>query len=287
MNKLLMTLCLALILMIAGCSSTTKTEETPSKERIISLMPSNTEILYDLGANNEIIGVSTEDDYPEQVNEKEKFDGMKLDYEALLKAKPTMIFAHESMEKAQEKTLKKLKDKGIKVIVVNDADSFDGLYESISQIAKATDKQAEGKVLIEDMKRQIKEIAISYKDRVKGKKVFLEISQNPDIYTGGNHTLMNDLLKQLGVINIFSGIEGYQAVSTEAIVKKNPDIIISTSGVPEKELDKLVKKRNGFSNVGAVKHNHIHAVDPDTVSRPGPRIAQGMETIAKAIAHEK
>ncbi|MCU7557457.1 ABC transporter substrate-binding protein [Macrococcus capreoli] len=276
-----------LMMVIAGCGNKAVVKQDKSEERIISLIPSNTEILYALGLGKEIIGVSTVDDYPKQVEDKEKFDGMKLDYEALLKAKPTMVFAHESMEKAQEKTLQKLKDKGIKVIIVSDASSFDGLYQSIGQIAKATHKEQQGQTLIEDIKKQVKATTDKYKQTIAGKKVFIEVSSNPDIYTGGNHTLMNDLLNQLGAQNIFSGIEGYQAVSAEAIVKKNPDIIISTSEMPEKELIKVVKSRNGFSDVNAVKHNQIFAVDPDTVSRPGPRIAQGMEAIAKVITNEK
>ncbi|MGK0554744.1 ABC transporter substrate-binding protein [Macrococcus capreoli] len=276
-----------LMMVIAGCGNKAVVKQDKSEERIISLIPSNTEILYALGLGKEIIGVSTVDDYPKQVEDKEKFDGMKLDYEALLKAKPTMVFAHESMEKAQEKTLQKLKDKGIKVIIVSDASSFDGLYQSIGQIAKATHKEQQGQTLIEDIKKQVKATTDKYKQTIAGKKVFIEVSSNPDIYTGGNHTLMNDLLNQLGAQNIFSGVEGYQVVSAEAIVKKNPDIIISTSEMPEKELIKVVKSRNGFSDVNAVKHNQIFAVDPDTVSRPGPRIAQGMEAIAKVILNEK
>ncbi|WP_414054744.1 ABC transporter substrate-binding protein [Macrococcus equi] len=285
MKKTLFVMMLILLVILSGCNA--KKEHSDSQQRIISLIPSNTEILYALGLDKEIIGVSTVDNYPKQVKDKEKFDGMKLDYEAVLKAKPTMVFAHESMEQAQEKTIKKLKSKRIKVIVVHDANSFDTLYQSITQVAHATHKEAKGKALISDMKQQVKEIAGKYKDVIHGKKVFLEMSSHPDIYTGGNHTLMNDLLKQLGAENIFSGIEGYQAVSAEAIVKKNPDIIISTSGSSQKELEKEVKARNGFNHVKAVTDNQVHAINPDTVSRPGPRIAQGMETIAKAVADEK
>ncbi|WP_414048829.1 heme/hemin ABC transporter substrate-binding protein [Macrococcus animalis] len=287
MKKNLFMLFITIIMITTGCNSIENSQETKETQRIISLIPSNTEILYELGVYKEIIGVSTSDNYPQQVKDKEKFDGMKLDYESILRAKPTMIFAHESMEKAQEKTLKKLRSKGIKVVVVNDATSFEGLYESIEQIAVATGKQAEGKALIEDLKKQVKEIAIKYQKHVKDKRILIEVSSNPDIYTGGNHTLMNDLLKQLGAVNIFSGIEGYQAVSMEAIVKSNPDIILSTSEISNQDLMKEVKSRNGFSKVKAVKNNQIHAVNADLVSRPGPRIAQGMEEIAKVIAHEK
>ncbi|MCE4957768.1 ABC transporter substrate-binding protein [Macrococcoides caseolyticum] len=277
---------LIFLLLLTGCNGNETSKKSESKTRIISLIPSNTEILYELGLYKEMIGVSTVDDYPKQVEEKEKFDGMKLDYEALLKAKPTMIFAHESMAKSQEKTLKKLRSKGIKVIVVNDADSFDALYESIRQIAQATNKEAQGDTLIKDMKRQIKETTLKYKHKVSGKKVFVEISSQPEIYTAGNHTLINDVLKQLGADNIFSGIEGYQAVSTEAIVKKNPDVIVSISGASNKDLKQEIKTRNGFNKVNAVNNNHIHAIDPNIVSRPGPRVAQGMEVLAKAIADE-
>lgn len=275
------------MLLFIGCQNAKPAKHNEQQERIISLIPSNTEILYQLGVSNQLVGVSTLDDYPKEIQHIEKFDGMKLDYEEILKAEPTIIFAHESMAKAQEKTLQKFKDKGIKVVIVNNAESLNGLYESIHQIAKTVHKQQEAKTLTRDIKRQIDEIAIKYKDKLHNKKVMIEVSSKPDIYTSGNNTLLNDLIEKLGCKNAFSGIEGYQAVNVEAIVQNNPDVILSTNATSNQEFQREVASRNGFRHISAVQQKQVFAVDANLVSRPGPRVAQGMELIAKAIANEK
>ena len=107
MKQKLWVFLIVIILIAAGCSAPTKTDKKdnqdkaenaqkskPKYHRIISLMPSNTEILYQLGLGDDIVGVSTVDDYPNDVKHKQKFDAMKLNKEQLLKAKPDLIVAH-------------------------------------------------------------------------------------------------------------------------------------------------------------------------------------------------
>ncbi|MCO4097287.1 heme/hemin ABC transporter substrate-binding protein [Macrococcoides canis] len=276
--KRILTLLMTLFL-LTGCTG--QTNET-TEERIISLMPSNTEILYTLGMGDEMVGVSTVDDYPKAVEHVEKFDAMQLNYETLLKAKPTLIFAHESMT-SQEKLLKRLSDKGIKVVTVKDAQNFEELYASIDQIGKAVHKEKEANQLEGKIKEDIKQVIDKYHKKLSGKKVLVEVSPAPEIYTGGKGTMFDDMIHQLGSVNVFHDINGWQPVNSEAIIKRNPDVIIATSDLSDEAYKASVEKRGGFSNLNAVKHGAVYTIDADAISRPGPRIAQGLKELAETI----
>lgn len=271
---LLITLCV-----LTGCNGQTNNVK---EERIISLMPSNTEILYALGMKEEMVGVSTVDDYPKEVKNLEKFDAMQLNYEALLKAKPTIVFAHESMT-SQEKVLKRLNNKGIKVVMVKDAQNFDEMYASIDQIGKAIHKEKEANQLEKKIKEDIKQVIGEYHNKLVDKKVLVEVSPAPEIYTGGKGTLFDDMIHQLGSVNIFHDINGWQPVNSEAIIKRNPDVIIATSDLSDEAYKASVEKRGGFSNVNAVKRDAVYTIDADEISRPGPRIAKGLKELAETI----
>lgn len=271
---LLITLCV-----LTGCNGQTNNVK---EERIISLMPSNTEILYALGMKEEMVGVSTVDDYPKEVKNLEKFDAMQLNYEALLKAKPTIVFAHQSMT-SQEKVLKRLNNKGIKVVMVKDAQNFDEMYASIDQIGKAIHKEKEANQLEKKIKEDIKQVIGEYHNKLADKKVLVEVSPAPEIYTGGKGTLFDDMIHQLGSVNIFHDINGWQPVNSEAIIKRNPDVIIATSDLSDEAYKASVEKRGGFSNVNAVKRDAVYTIDADEISRPGPRIAKGLKELAETI----
>ncbi|UTH13637.1 ABC transporter substrate-binding protein [Macrococcus equipercicus] len=278
MKKLL----LIILLVLTGCQHAAA-PTTEKSMRIISLMPSNTEILYRLGLGRNIIGVSTVDDYPKDVATKQQFDSFNLNKEALLKAQPTLIVAHESAKAAEEKILSALQQKGIKVIYVKDATSLTEIDDTFMQIAKATDRVKEGRQLSAEVNKEIKEVSRKY-PAAAGSRVFMEVSGEPEIYTGGRGTLFDDMLTTLHATNVFHDIEGWQPVSKEAIVRKNPDILITTSGQQEADYRKTVDGRGGFRQVTAVKKSRVYALNDDLLSRPGPRIAKGLEALAAVLA---
>ncbi len=161
--------------------------------RIVSLMPSNTEILYELGLGKYIVAYSTVDDYPKDVKEgKKQFDALNLNKEELLKAKPDLILAHESQKATANKVLSSLEKQGIKVVYVKDAQSIDETYNTFKQIGKLThhDKQAEQLLRIKD---NIDKVIDSIPAHHKKSKVFIEVCiQEPLKYIqqGSIHFLM-------------------------------------------------------------------------------------------------
>lgn len=281
-----------LAVILAACSTnsdkSTKNEQSEkSYDRIISLIPSNTEILYELGLGDKVVGVSTVDDYPKEVKDKKQFNAMKLNKEALLKAKPDLILAHESQKSTDGKVLNGLKDSGVKVVYVKDAQSIDEMYETFKQVGKVTGKEKEANALVKETKNNIKKVVNSVPKDAKSQKVFMEVSSEPEIYTAGKNTFFDDMLKQLKAKNSFSNLDGWQKVSKESIIKKNPDVMISTMGISEKDYQQIIDKRGGFESLNAVQKGRIEAVNGDQISRPGPRIDDGLKALRDAIYNEK
>ena len=255
-----------------------------SYKRIVSLMPSNTEILYELGLGKDIVGVSTVDDYPKDVKkEKKQFDTMNLNKEALLKVKPDLILAHESQKGTSKKVLDSLEKNGVKVVYVKDAQSLDQTYETFKQIGKVTGREHEAKELIDETKHNVEKVIKSVPRHHRSQSVFMEVSSKPEIYTAGKHTFFDDMLAQLDAKNSFSNIEGWKPVDKEGIIKKNPDILISTEGLSKSDYYKVIKKRDGFRQIKAVKNGRIETVNGDEISRPGPRIDEGLKQLRDAI----
>ncbi|PTL17571.1 ABC transporter substrate-binding protein [Staphylococcus gallinarum] len=274
------------VVLLTACSTGQKETEHAEKakyNRIISLMPSNTETLYELGLGKKVIGVSTVDDYPKAVKDKKQFDAMKLNKEALLKANPDLILAHESQKSTAGDVLKSLSKSGVKVVYVKDAQSISEMYDTFKQIGKVTGKENQANALVKETKQNIKKIKDSVPKDAKSQKVFMEVSSEPEIYTSGNHTFFNDMLKTLYAKNSFEDVNGWQKVSKEDIIKKNPDIMISTMGETEKTYAKKVKQRGGFDKINAVKNDKLKAVNGDEISRPGPRLDDGLKELKEAI----
>lgn len=281
------------ILLLAGChfnddhsdQTGKKTNKVP--QRIVSLIPSNTEILYELGLGKHVVGVSTVDDYPKEVRNKTQFDAMKLNKEALIKAQPDLILAHESQKASQEKVLKSLENSGIKVVYVKEAHSLDEMYQSFEQIGQVTHKEKEAKALVQDTKANVEKVVNDVKSRKEQPKVFVEIASEPEIYTVGQQTFMNDMLTQLKVKNVFDDQKGWPTVSKEQIIKKNPDVMLTTSGISSKDYQEAVQQRSGFDQINAVKKHRVIALNDDLLSRPGPRIDEAMKKLSDAIDAQK
>lgn len=257
------------LLLLAGCNfnddHSDETGKTTNKvpNRIISLIPSNTEVLYELGLGDHVVGVSTVDDYPKEVRHKTQFDAMKLNKEALIKAQPDLILAHESQKASQEKVLKSLENSGIKVVYVKDAQSLNEMYQSFEQIGQATHKENAAKALVKETKANVEKVVNKAKSRKEQPKVFIEIASEPEIYTVGKQTFMNDMLTKLKAKNVFDDHKGWPTVSKEDIIKKNPDVMLTTSGIFTKEYQSVVQQRSGFEDINAIKKQRVEALNDD------------------------
>jgi len=258
-------------------------EEAP--KTIVSMMPSNTEILFALGLNEEIVGVNDYDNYPEEALEKEKIGGMEFNVEKIVSMNPDIVFAHESSLGMGEAGLQQIRDAGVKVFVVKNAADFNETYTTIEEIGRATGKLAEAQKIVEDMKAKVEEVKEKVAKVETKKTVFVETSDVPEIYTPGKGTFMQEILDMVNAENIAADQEGWFKIEPEEIVSRNPDVIIVMySYVPG--IVESVKARDGFASISAVKNDAVVQVDENLTSRTGPRLAEGLEEVAKAIYPE-
>ncbi|AIM14892.1 iron ABC transporter substrate-binding protein [Bacillus sp. X1(2014)] len=261
-----------------------KIEKKP--EKIVSLIPSNTEIAFALGLGDEVVGVSDFDNYPEEVNKKEKIGGMEFNQEKVISLKPDLVLAHASTALNSQAALQQLKDVGIPVLVVNDAQNFEQVYDSIKMIGKATGQSENAEKLIADMKKRLAELKTKAAEIKEKKKVLIEVSPEPEIYTTGKNTFMNEMLSWINAENIAADQEGWIKMDQEAMIQKNPDVIITTYGYYVENPAEKVLSRKGWENVKAIKNKQVIDINSDRVTRSGPRIVEGVEDLAKAIYPE-
>jgi len=253
-------------------------------ERMISLIPSNTEILFGLGLNDEIVGVNDYDDYPPEVADKEKVGSTEFNIEQIIALQPDIVFAHESGMASLGGAMEQLEAAGVKVFIVANASNFNDIYTTIEQLGRATGKLPEAQKTIANMKAKVEEVQAKLQD-VKPKKVFVEISDEPEIYTPGKNTFMQEMLDMIHAENIAADTDGWFKIDAEQIITKNPDVIVVTYNYVPDILTKI-PQRAGFETITAVKNKAIVQVDENTTSRQGPRLADGLEELAKAIYPE-
>ncbi|KRG15865.1 ABC transporter substrate-binding protein [Lederbergia galactosidilytica] len=257
-------------------------------KRIVSLMPSNTEIVFALEKGDNLVGASTEyDNYPEEVNEIEKVAAnFELNVEKVLSLKPDLVLAHGSNLTTWESGLKQLEDSGVTVLVIEDAQSFKAVYQTIETIGKALGKKDEANEIVENMQAKLADITEKTTEIANDEKksVFVEISPAPEIYAAGTGTFMNEMLEAIHSENIVEE-EGYPTLNEEAVIKSNPDVIIVNYSYVEDAVDQVLQ-RAAWKDVTAVKEKQVYQVDEDLVSRSGPRIIEGVEELAKAIYPE-
>jgi iron complex transport system substrate-binding protein len=255
-------------------------------EKIVSLIPSNTEIVFALGLDKEVVGVTDFDNYPEAATKKEKIGGQEINLEKIVSLTPDLVLAHASWASTAEAGLQQLKDAGIPVLVVNDAQNFDQVFDSIDLIGKAVGETTKADALISGMKEKLEEIKAKAGEIKEKKKVLVEVSPAPEIYTTGKNTFMDQMLSVINAENIANDQEGWIKIDQEEMIKRNPDVIVTTYGFYVKNPVEQVLSRKGWETVNAVKNKHVVDVDSDRVTRSGPRIVEGVEDLAKAIYPE-
>lgn len=253
---------------------------------IVSMIPSNTEILFALGLNEEIVGVSDYDNYPTEATSTEKIGGMTFNVEKIISLNPDLVLAHESALGTWDAGLEQLRNAGIQVYTVANAETFEATYETIEVIGEITDKSTEAFEIVEEMKAKVQEVQAKVATVDTKKKVLVEISPEPEIYSPAGNTFMNEMLTIINAENLISDMEGWVKLDPEEIVKRNPDVIVTTYGAFTPDATQLVLNRNGFANVSAIQKKAVVDVDADITGRMGPRLAEGLEILAKAVYPE-
>jgi iron complex transport system substrate-binding protein len=277
-------LLLAIILTLAGCGGQTQTPTassitddlgnsillTKTPERIVSLTPNTTEIVYYLGLGGNLVGRSNYCNYPPEVSKVLSIgDPMSLSVEKIVELKPDLVVANRMIP---IEILEKIKSLGI-IVAAFDPMTVDGVLETIDKIANLCHVQPK----TSDLKAELDK----YKKPLGSKLVYVEIWNDPPTTYGAN-TFGSDMVKWVGGKNLGDELKGaYPMTTDEALIKLNPQIVI----LPTKN-DKIVeqfKARKGLDAIDAVKNNQIFAIDEDIISRPGPRILDAINALSEHI----
>lgn len=270
-------LVLIVLLFINTCSFS----QTP-KLRIISLAPSTTEILFALGLDDEILGVSLFCNYPPKARTKEKVGTFSQpNIEKILSLRPDFIFCTGLEQKPAIAQLRQLNLK----VCVSDPANLKELFVSIKEIGVLTKREKEAEGLIRKMQEEIKEISseVQFIPQEKRPKVFVEIWHEP-LMTIGKGTFIDELITLAGGLNIaYDTRNPYGYFSAEQVIKRNPDCIILGYMSKEKPL-KTFKKRLGWTKISAVQNNRIYSdINPDLFLRAGPRLTEGLKEIYQRL----
>lgn len=254
---------------------------------IVSIQASNTEIAFALGLGDKLIGRSDYDNYPKEALKIQKVGGQDINAELVLSLLPDIALVTDYHYKTHPDVIKQFEEAGINVVVVGSATSFEDVYGNIELIGKATGTKTEAEKIVADMKERLQVIKDKAAESVTDKKkVWVEVSPGPDIFTTGKNTFMHEMLESIQAINAAEDQDGWVKMTEEEIVKLNPDVIITTYGYRMENPTAEVLNREGWAEVPAVKNGKVFDVDNDTVTRPGPRLIEGVETLAELIYPE-
>lgn len=244
--------------------------------RIVSLAPANTEILFALGLGEKVVGVTTYCDYPAEAKDKPKIgDFVSPNLEAIAAARPDLVLATGGV---QADVIAKLEGLGAKVVVF-DPQSVEGVRRAIRTTGRITGEMDTALHVDGQLQSVIDEVVGAVPQGARRARAFIEIGQNP-LFTTGGGTILDDMVRIAYGANVVTQ-PGYVAYSLEQLVKQDPEVYLATKGTMSDPAD--VDKRPGYSALDAVKNGRVYVLDDNLVTRPGPRIGQGLMSIAKAL----
>lgn len=252
--------------------------------RVVSLAPTNTEIIFAVGAGALLVGDTEYCDYPAEAAELPKIGGYSADtisVETVLSLKPDLVLADAT---GQETVITALEQAGIQVFSL-DAASFEEVYANIAVIGKITDHAADAAALVDSMKARVAavEAKVAGIPTAERPTVFWEVWDEP-LMTAGPNTFSGQMIQMAGGTSIFADLtEDYPQVSAEEIVKRNPAFILGPDTHGDKLTAEQLAGRTGWEGIAAVQNNKIFLIDGNTSSRSGPRIVDALEDIAAAL----
>ena len=252
-------------------------------QRIVSLAPSNTEILFAIGGGDQVVGRDQSSDYPEEaknvIDIGSAFEA--LNTELIVSLEPDLVLAAEINTPEQ---VKQLEDLGLTVYYLNNPLTLEEMYGNLEIVAQLTGHEAETATLIESLKARVAEVDEKIAPISSRFSVFYELDATDPAkpFTAGKGTFIDQLIERAGGYNIASDLDGYPQMSLEQVVAADPAFIIlgnARYGISPES----VAQRPGWENLSAVKNGNVLPFNDDLVSRPGPRMVDAFEELAKLL----
>ncbi len=250
----------------------------PNKvERAISLAPNLTENVFAIDAGNTLIGVTEYCDFPEDAKKIQKIgDTIKPNIENIIALKPQIILVSTASQ--LENFTKQLDENNIAVFVTDPKD-LEGVYRNLIQFGEIFGKTEKASEIVASLRKRVAEVELKI-NTTKDLKVFVQISREP-LFSIGKTSFLNDVIKRAGGISVTDSInEPFPKLSKETALASNPEAIILS------ESPNNIEPNDVFKDSNASKNKRIFKVNADIFSRPGPRLVEAIEIIAKNLHPE-
>jgi len=253
-------------------------------KRIVSLAPNITEILFSLGLDEEIVGVSIHCNFPEKAKSKVRVGSyISLDFEKVTSLKPDLIIA-TGVGNTRD-MVDRLGKLGFQTYVIYPK-NFDDILKSIAHIGQVVNREKEARMIIEGMRKRSQRV-IELTKGLPRPKVFIQIGDAP-VVTVGKGSFADDLIRLAGGENIAKKEkEVYPRFGMEEILKRSPEVIVISSMNPKGDYQKILQEWTRWKTLPAVKNGRIHLIDSDLLDRPSPRIIDGLEELARVLHPER
>lgn len=257
-------------------------------QKIVSLAPSNTEILFAIGAGAQVVARDAFSDFPADALAIADVGGGWGEYntEAILALAPDLVLMSELSNPDQ---VKALEDLGLKIFYLSNPDNLEGMYENLRVVARLTGREAESETLIASLVERVAEVDHKIATASDTPLVFYELDgTDPNApWTSGPGTFIDLLIARAGGQNLGSSLQGAWAqISIEELITRNPDLILLGDAVWGGVTAESVAARAGWGSLDAVANNRCLPFDDNLVSRPGPRLVDGLEQLARLLHPE-
>lgn len=251
--------------------------------RIVSTAPSNTEILIELGLGDKLVGIDKwSSDIVGLPTDLSLIDFQNPDAEAIIGLTPDILIASGHNRTGSDDPFALIKESGISVVYLPTSDSIEGIYGDVEFLGALTGTSDKAIQIIDDMKSRVSKISETAAKVTEPKKVYFEVNPAPYLSAVGDNTFLNDFIETIGAVNIFGDQEPWFSPSPEAIIKANPDIIITNATYMENATDEI-KSREGWEVISAVQNDNVYLIDANTSSRASHLSINALEDMAKAI----
>lgn len=306
MKSLALVMGLSSVLVLGGCSTSKDAKKSddkakqefvlPTKDRagddikipekaskIVSLVPSVTQVIDELGDKDLLIGVDNQSmNSTEGVDKLPQFDMMSVDAEKLIALKPEMVYISDLNKQSAESVWKQVKDAGITVIDIPTSTSIDAIEKDVQFIADTLSKPEEGKKLVDTMESEIEEVKTIGSKIDKKKKVLFEIAAAPDIYSFGSGVFLNEMIETIGAENVLADQKGWVPVTQEAAIASKPDAILTSVNYTKDPVGDILNAK-GWEQVPAVKNKAVYQIDTNSSTLPNNHITKALKQMAKSV----
>lgn len=254
-------------------------------QRIVSLSPSHTEILFALGLGERIVGVTNYCDYPQEALSKPKIGGFSTpSVEKIIETNPDLVLAGDM----HQQTVVALEAAKIKVLVFT-PNTMEDIFTTITTIGKAAGETEKTKNLVDSLRQRASAVGQKVAQAQGAKpRVFYEVWHEP-LMSASQNTLIGELITLSGGENIIgASTDLYPMINEEIILEKNPDIMLHSYGHGDNKSPSVeqILKRPGWQHLTFVKNKTVVGLEANLVNRYGPRSVEALEQVAKAIHPE-